>query len=66
MGLFMMVTVAYYAHTRNYGRDATFSWPALGRTFADAFLALMTPVMLLGGMTFGVFTPTEGAIAASV
>jgi len=25
----------------------------------------MTPVILLGGMTVGVFTPTEGAIIAS-
>src|ERR1700716_413992 len=65
MGLFMMATVSWYAHRRNYGRDTTFSWPALVSTFADAFLALMTPVILLGGMTFGVFTPTEGAIIAS-
>ena len=65
MGVFMMATVTWYAHRRGYGRDATFSWPALVRTGADAFLALMTPVILLGGMTFGVFTPTEGAIIAS-
>jgi tripartite ATP-independent transporter DctM subunit len=65
MGVFMMATVTWYAHRRNYGRDATFSWSALWRTFIDAFLAMMTPVILLGGMTFGVFTPTEGAIIAS-
>jgi tripartite ATP-independent transporter DctM subunit len=65
MGVFMMATVTWYAHRRNYGRDATFSWSALARTGADAFLAMMTPVILLGGMTFGVFTPTEGAIIAS-
>jgi len=65
MGLFMMATVSWYAHRRNYGRDASFSWSALSRTFVDAFLAMMTPVILLGGMTFGVFTPTEGAIVAS-
>jgi len=65
MGIFMMATVTWYAHRRGYGSDATFSWPALMRTGADAFLALMTPVILLGGMTFGVFTPTEGAIIAS-
>jgi tripartite ATP-independent transporter DctM subunit len=29
-------------------------------------MALLTPVMLIGGMTLGVFTPTEGAIAASL
>src|SRR5207249_2038065 len=49
MGLFMMATVTWYAHRHNYGRDTTFSWSALGITFADAFLALMTPVILLGG-----------------
>jgi tripartite ATP-independent transporter DctM subunit len=65
MGVFMMATVTWYAHRRNYGRDATFSWSALWHTFIDAFLAMMTPVILLGGMTFGVFTPTEGAIIAS-
>ncbi len=65
MGVTMMLTVAYYAHTRNYGTDAVFSWTRLGKTFVEAFLAMMTPVLLVGGMTMGVFTPTEGAIAAS-
>ena len=32
----------------------------------QAVLPIMTPVLLIGGMTAGVFTPTEGAIAASV
>jgi tripartite ATP-independent transporter DctM subunit len=29
-------------------------------------MALLTPVLLIGGMTLGIFTPTEGAIAASL
>jgi TRAP-type C4-dicarboxylate transport system permease large subunit len=32
----------------------------------EAVLPIMTPVLLIGGMTTGVFTPTEGAIAACV
>jgi TRAP-type C4-dicarboxylate transport system permease large subunit len=32
----------------------------------EAVLPIMTPVLLIGGMSTGVFTPTEGAIAASV
>lgn len=32
----------------------------------DAVLPIMTPVLLVGGMTSGIFTPTEGAIAAVV
>ena len=32
----------------------------------EALLPIMTPVLLIGGMTTGLFTPTEGAIAACV
>ncbi len=32
----------------------------------EAVMPVMTPVLLIGGMTTGVFTPTEGAIAACV
>jgi TRAP-type C4-dicarboxylate transport system permease large subunit len=39
---------------------------ALDRIFRfQAVLPIMTPVLLIGGMTTGLFTPTEGAIAAS-
>ena len=30
----------------------------------EAFMALMTPVILIGGMASGLFTPTEAAVAA--
>ena len=39
-----------------FGADKLFKWTAV--------LPIMTPVLLIGGMTTGVFTPTEGAIAA--
>jgi TRAP-type C4-dicarboxylate transport system permease large subunit len=32
----------------------------------QAVLPIMTPVLLIGGMSAGIFTPTEGAIAACV
>jgi TRAP-type C4-dicarboxylate transport system permease large subunit len=32
----------------------------------EAVLPIMTPVLLIGGMSTGLFTPTEGAIAACV
>lgn len=39
----------------------------LDRIFSfEAVLPIMTPVLLIGGMTTGLFTPTEGAIAACV
>ena len=38
---------------------------ALDRLFRfQAVLPIMTPVLLIGGMVTGIFTPTEGAIAA--
>jgi tripartite ATP-independent transporter DctM subunit len=68
-GLFMagtmMAMVTWYAHTRGFHRDAVFSWIVLGKTFQRAFLPLMTPVLLIGGMVSGAFTPTEAAIAAT-
>ncbi len=66
MALTMMIMVTYYAHTRGWHRDAKFSMVALWQTFKRAFLPLLTPIILVGGMTTGVFTPTEAAIAATV
>ncbi|MBI1245321.1 MAG: TRAP transporter large permease subunit [Alphaproteobacteria bacterium] len=65
MAVTLMAMVAWYAHVRGFHRDATFAWARLAYTFKRAFLPLMTPVLLIGGMTTGLFTPTEAAIAAT-
>ncbi len=64
MTIFMMLYVWYCARRDNIPRDAMFRWRTLGLTFIAALPALMTPAIILGGMTFGWFTPTEAAIAA--
>src|SRR4051812_28585394 len=64
MTLFMMAYVYYCARRYNLGRDQAFSLRVLGITFIAALPALMTPLIIIGGMTFGWFTPTEAAIAA--
>jgi tripartite ATP-independent transporter DctM subunit len=66
MALTMMIMVTYYAHTRGWHRDAKFSIVVLWQTFKRSFLPLLTPIILVGGMTTGIFTPTEAAIAATV
>ncbi|ESR23836.1 TRAP transporter large permease [Lutibaculum baratangense] len=38
----------------------------LWRSFLDSFWGLMTPVVILGGIYSGMFTPTEAAIVATV
>ncbi|MGJ8681493.1 TRAP transporter large permease [Paraglaciecola sp.] len=65
MAIALMVMVAYYSKKRNYPKDAGFSPIRLGNTFKSAFLSLMTPVIIIGGILFGVFTATEAAIAAA-
>jgi len=64
MAVALMAMVAWYAHRRGYPRDARFSITRLWRAFCGAFLSLMTPVIIVGGIITGVFTPTEAAIAA--
>jgi tripartite ATP-independent transporter DctM subunit len=56
--------VFIYARIRNYPRDQAFRVSVLGQSFARAFLSLLTPVIIVGGILFGLFTPTEAAIAA--
>ena len=65
MTIFMMLYVYYCARRYNMGRDQAFRWNTLGVTFIAAVPALLTPTIIIGGMTFGWFTPTEAAIAAS-
>lgn len=38
----------------------------LGRSFVESFWGLLTPVVILGGIYSGAFTPTEAAIVAAV
>jgi tripartite ATP-independent transporter DctM subunit len=64
MALSLSLMVAWYSWRRNYPRDQSFRLRRLGQTFARAFLSLMTPVIIVGGILTGAFTPTEAAVAA--
>ncbi len=66
MGVVLMVMIAILARRRGYRRDTTFALKTLRVTFARAFLSLLTPVIIVGGIITGMFTPTEAAIAAVV
>jgi tripartite ATP-independent transporter DctM subunit len=58
----LMVTIAWLARKHNHPRSPR--WPTF-RELWDAFWpaapALMTPLLLVGGMLLGYFTPTEAA-----
>ena len=61
----LMVMTSFIAKKRNYpvlGRKAT--WQERSKSFRESSLALLTPVILLGGILSGIFTPTEAAAVA--
>ena len=64
MALSLMIMVAIYSRRRSYPRDAAFDSRRLWVTFRGAFFPLLTPVIVVGGIVTGAFTPTEAAVAA--
>jgi tripartite ATP-independent transporter DctM subunit len=61
MGGALMVMVAYYAAKRNYPRSGKLSLRELLVAFGHAFMPLLTPIIIMGGIISGVCTPTEAA-----
>ena len=61
----LSLMVVYISQKRNYPRDASFAFSILWLTFRRAFLSLLAPVLVIGGMLSGIYTPTEAAVAVS-
>lgn len=57
----LMILVYIISSKRNYPRTHFPSFKALLGSFYEAFLPLLAPVIILGGIILGVFTPTEAA-----
>ncbi|MCY4453067.1 MAG: TRAP transporter large permease [Immundisolibacterales bacterium] len=67
MGGLLMAMTVFLARRRNYPKREHRARPAeQWHAFRGAFLPLLTPVIILGGILSGVFTPTEAAAAAVV
>jgi C4-dicarboxylate transporter DctM subunit len=64
MGLALMLTVYWEARRRHVPREARQSIPELAVATRDAALALLLPVIIIGGILLGVATPTEAAAVA--
>jgi tripartite ATP-independent transporter DctM subunit len=64
MAASLMIMIAIMARRKGFGRDQEFYWSVLFSSFRRAFLSLMTPVIIVGGILTGAFTPTEAAVAA--
>jgi len=66
MGL--SLAVAWWILCRKGGDQAKPRMPALEmiKTVVSGFWALLLPVIIIGGLKFGIFTPTEAAVVAAV
>ncbi|MCE5201285.1 MAG: TRAP transporter large permease [Synergistaceae bacterium] len=64
IGLSLMTMSYKIAKKRNYPRAPKNI--SIGKAFKEAWWALMVPVIILGGIYGGIFTPTEAAVVASV
>ncbi len=65
MALSLMFMVYYLSKKRNYPVDNTFSFSVVWYFFKKAILPLLMPIIIVGGIVSGAFTPTEAAVCAS-
>ncbi|MCX8132397.1 MAG: TRAP transporter large permease [Roseococcus sp.] len=64
-GLALLVPILLISWMRGFGgKNPERAEGSLWRSFREAFWGLMAPVVILGGMRAGAFTPTEAAVMA--
>ncbi|PWW29413.1 C4-dicarboxylate transporter DctM subunit [Cytobacillus oceanisediminis] len=62
-----LILVAYFiSRKRGYGKEERSSLKEVASAFKSAILAILMPVIILGGIYGGIFTPTEGSVVAVV
>lgn len=60
----LMLFVVLYARWKGYGKGDRDNRLPFGRALREAALALLMPVVVLGGIYGGIFTPTEASVVA--
>lgn len=66
MGLAMMIVIHFQSKTLGYGGAEKATGKERLKAFVDAIWGIMVPVIILGGIYGGIFTPTESAAVACV
>lgn len=64
IGGILIAYASWYSSRKGYPRDAMPTLPSIIAAFKQAAWGLGLPVILLGGIYSGIFTPTESAAAA--
>ena len=66
IGLALMVVWFFVVRKDGYNETITFTREEKWKILIDSTPAFLMPVLLLGGIRFGVFTPTEGGAFAAI
>jgi tripartite ATP-independent transporter DctM subunit len=66
MAASMMLVIVWIARKRNFPMEAPVPWRRIPGIFVGTLLPLLMPVVLLGGIYSGAFTPTEAAAVAAL
>ena len=66
MGGALIVIALFQAYRHNYPKGASFSLSNVWRTFIRAIPGILMPLIILGGIFSGIFTPSEAAAVAVV
>ena len=66
IGLALMVVWFFVVRKDGYNETITFTREEKWKILIDSTLAFLMPVLLLGGIRFGIFTPTEGGAFAAI
>jgi tripartite ATP-independent transporter DctM subunit len=61
LGGAFMITSYIFALKQHHPREDSFSVPRLGVAFKRALIPLLIPVLVVGGLIIGIYTPTEAA-----
>jgi len=65
IGILLMIVARFMSVKRNYPtHHVDFSIPVVFKAFKEVIVALLMPVIILGGILAGIFTPTEAAAIA--
>jgi len=66
MGAAIMLIIGFTATSRGIPRSPWTGWGEVWASFKAALLPILGPVIIIGGIVTGIFTPTESAIVACV
>lgn len=64
-GLALIIPTLYLSRKHGWGSASDEETPRLWDSFKEAIWGLLAPVIILGGMRTGMFTPTEAAVVAA-